>query len=72
MIIFICANGMVAWNFNSVIGLRRQAVCLNDGFTVDIPIRMAKNPRAILIGMRDHSEGLAGQTRSISEIRSLT
>lgn len=72
MIIVVGATGVVAWNIRSVLGDRRQVVCLNDGFSVDFPVRMARNPRALLMAIREHSEFLAGRVLSISEVTSLT
>lgn len=72
MIVFVGANGITAWNLRVRFAASRQLVCLNDGFSVDFPIRAAKNPRQMLVAMREHSEQLNGRTLSVSEIRDLT
>lgn len=68
MIIWVGATGITAWQRYEVLGSRRQIVCLADGFVVDIPLRAAKNPRGVLLAMREHSETHTGRTVSVSEL----
>ena len=72
MILFVGATGIAAWNMRLVRGHSREAVCLNDGFSIDIPHVAPKAPRVILNQMRLHSEELNGRTVSVSQISLLT
>jgi len=68
MIIWVGTTGMTGWQRHEVLGTKREIVCLTDGFAIDIPLRAAKNPRGVLIAMRDHSETHTGRTVSVSEL----
>ena len=68
MFVVVETTGIAAWQMHSVLGISRELVCVNDGFAIDIPLRAAKNPRAQLVAMREHSESLVGRVLSVSEI----
>jgi hypothetical protein len=68
MIVWVGSTGMTAWQRHEVFGSVREMVCLTDGFRIDIPLRAAKNPRGVLVAMREHSETHTGRTVSVSEL----
>lgn len=68
MIVWVGTTGMTAWQRREVIGVSRAWVCLTDGFAVDIPVRAAKNPRGVLVQLREHAETHTGRTVSVSEL----
>lgn len=72
MIILVGVDGITGWVLRTPRGEDRQLVCLNDGFSISIPIRAAKNPRQVLIALRDHSESLNGRTLSLADVPGLT
>lgn len=72
MIVVVGANGIAAWEVITRRGIGRRLVCLNDAFVFDFPNAAPRNPRAMLVAIRDHSEALNGRTLSIADLSDLT
>lgn len=68
MIVIVGATGTTAWRIQTQLGVRTRVVCLNDAWTITIPLRNPPTPRSVLTAMIQHSESLAGRTLSVGQI----
>lgn len=72
MIVVVGATGITAWVVLQSRARSRTLLCLNDGFTHEVPILQPKQPRAFLVALLAHSESINGRTLSVGSIPDLT